>query len=155
MASWFVRYGGRAPTILTTAGDLASVVYRPLAAWFVGAAILSLQVVALVVLVAAPTTAGLVAFVAFFGAGCGAITPARAALVAELYGAIAYGTIGGVLALFVTLARAAGPVAAVALRDLRGGYEPVLWLLAAVAAAAAAAALRIDGDRPDRRSTEG
>lgn len=119
---------------------------------YVLAAILAVQAVAVVLLVAVPTTAGLVGFVLLFGAGFGAITPARAALVAEQFGAGAYGTIGGVLALVITLARAAGPVAAGGLHDLWGGYGPVLWLLAAGLAAAAVATPRIDGGvRPIRR----
>ena len=119
---------------------------------YVTAAIFLLQALALVVLVTTPTTAGVVAFVVLFGAGFGAITPARAALVAELYGPREYGSIGGMLALFVTLARAIGPVGAGLLYGLWGRYEPVFWLLIAASVLAAGAALRIErGEQPVAR----
>ena len=48
---------------------------------------------------------------------------ARAALVADLYGVAAYASINGVLALPLTLARAAAPVAAAALHTATGNYR--------------------------------
>ncbi len=114
---------------------------------YVTAAIFLLQSLGIAALVMAPTRGGVVAFVVLFGAGFGAITPARAALVAELYGRRQYGGVSGVLALFVTVARAAGPVAAGALYGVWGRYEPVLWLLIAVAVAAAGSALLIEDGR--------
>ncbi len=90
------------------------------------------QAVALVVLVLGRDTAGVLVFVILFGAGFGAITPARAALVAEYYGAAAFGSINGAVALFVTAARAVGPVGAGTVYDLVGSYTPLWWALAAV-----------------------
>lgn len=81
------------------------------------------------------------ACVALFGAGFGAITPARAALVAEMYGPLEYGRINGVLAMWLALARAAAPVGASVLYTVAGGYTPVLWTLLAACLAAAAAVL--------------
>jgi MFS family permease len=81
------------------------------------------------------------ACVALFGAGFGAITPARAALLAEFYGPLEYGRISGVLAMFLALARAAAPVGASVLYALGGGYTPVLWTLLAGCLAAGAAVL--------------
>ena len=81
------------------------------------------------------------ACVALFGAGFGAITPARAALLAELYGPREYGRISGVLAMYLALARAAAPVGASILYALGGGYAPVLWTLLAACLAAGAAVL--------------
>ena len=81
------------------------------------------------------------ACVFLFGAGFGAITPARAALLAEFYGPREYGRIGGVLAMFLALARAAAPVGASVLYAAGGGYGPVLWTLLAACLAAAAAVL--------------
>ena len=75
--------------------------------------------------------------------GNGMTTLARATLIADRYGASAYGTIGGVAASFTTGARAAGPVAA-ALYAARLGYTALLWTLAALAAAAAALAFRAE-----------
>lgn len=81
------------------------------------------------------------ACVALFGAGFGAITPARAALLAEFYGPREYGRISGVLAMFLALARAAAPVGASVLYAVGGGYTPVLWTLLAACLAAGAAVL--------------
>lgn len=81
------------------------------------------------------------ACVALFGAGFGAITPARAALLAEFYGPGEYGRISGVLAMFLALARAAAPVGGSVLYATGGGYGPVLWALLAACLAAAAAVL--------------
>jgi MFS family permease len=81
------------------------------------------------------------ACVVLFGAGFGAITPARAALVAEMYGPLEYGRINGVLAMWLALARAAAPVGASVLYTVAGGYAPVLWTLLAACLAAAAAVL--------------
>lgn len=81
------------------------------------------------------------ACVALFGAGFGAITPARAALLAELYGPLEYGRISGVLAMFLALARAAAPVGASVLYAIGGGYTPVLWALLAACLGAGAAVL--------------
>jgi MFS family permease len=79
--------------------------------------------------------------VALFGAGFGAITPARAALLAEFYGPREYGRISGVLAMFLALARAAAPVGASVLYVAGGGYSPMLWTLLAACLAAGAAVL--------------
>ncbi|MFN8512492.1 MAG: MFS transporter [Thermomicrobiales bacterium] len=114
---------------------------------FVAAAIVAVQAVALVVLVAIPSTIGVVGFVILFGLGFGAITPARAALVADLYGRANYGSISGVLALFVTGARSLAPVAAGLLYGAFGGYGPVFWLLVTLAALASAAVLLIPDER--------
>lgn len=109
----------------------------------VTAAIFILQALALITLLLSRSAAGVLAFVALFGAGFGAITPARAALVAELYGARGYGSIGGVLAFFITGARALAPVAAGLLYSAFGRYEPAFWLLVALALAATAAILQV------------
>lgn len=103
----------------------------------VTALIFALEAAAIVVLIGADTWAEVVLFVVLFGAGFGAITPARAALVADMYGATAYGTISGVLGAFITGARALAPVGASVLVAWWGSYTPVLWFLAALAAAAA------------------
>lgn len=103
------------------------------------------QASALAVLVLTSSTAGVVAFVILFGAGMGAINPARASLVSEMYGAREFGTISGVLAFFVTMARAGGPLVAGTVFSWTGSYTPVLWVLTLSSAAAAGAALMIDG----------
>lgn len=64
-------------------------------------------------------------FLLLFAAGYGAVTPARAALVAEFYGAAHYGTISGALTLAVILFSAASPVTVGWLRDVLGSYDLV------------------------------
>src|SRR5690606_39583317 len=71
-----------------------------------------------------PGPAALWIFVALFGAGFGAITPARAALLAELYGPTACGRIGGVMALVLAASRGAAPVGA---SFLRADRKSVGW----------------------------
>ncbi len=107
----------------------------------VTACLFLLQTLALAALLLWRNPAGVFAFVALFGAGFGAITPARAALLADFYGPANYGSISGVLALFVTLARAVAPVGAGLGYDLAGNYEPIFWSLALLAAAGAGAVL--------------
>jgi cyanate permease len=90
------------------------------------AAIFAIQALAVVLLLGMPGRAGVAVFVALFGLGVGLISLARAALVADFYGVAAYASINGVLALPLTLARAAAPVAAAALHTATGSYRPVL-----------------------------
>jgi MFS family permease len=108
----------------------------------VTALIFFLQTLSLLVLIAAPGTAGIIVFVVLFGAGFGAITPARAAMVAELYGPAHYGSIGGILALFITAARATAPVGAGLLYTGFDSYAPVLWTILLMSGVAVAAALQ-------------
>jgi MFS family permease len=84
------------------------------------------QAVAVAVLVLTSGPAGVVAFVVLFGLGVGLISLVRAALVADFYGLTAYASINGVLALPLTIARAAAPVAAAGLRSATGNYRLVM-----------------------------
>ncbi|HLM65873.1 MAG TPA: hypothetical protein VK358_00030 [Longimicrobium sp.] len=70
-----------------------------------------------------------------------AAVPARAALVAEVYGRASFGAVNGTLALLLALARAAAPIGASLLYLAGGGYPPVLAVLAALSLASAAALL--------------
>jgi MFS family permease len=123
-------------------------IFTPLGEWvprrFVTAAIFAVQAVAILVLLTVHSTVGVFAFVALFGAGFGAITPARASLIADLYGAREYGSISGVLALFVTGARALAPVSAGLLYTALGRYEPVFWFLIIIAILATVTILLIE-----------
>jgi MFS family permease len=107
----------------------------------VTAAIFALQGLGIAALMLGRGTAGVWAFVLLFGAGFGAITPARAALVAELYGRGSFGAVSGTLALLLALARAAAPIGASLLYLAGGGYPLVLAVLAALSFAAAACVL--------------
>ncbi len=102
----------------------------------VTALLFALQALGLVVLVTATGSVGIWFFVALFGAGFGALTPARAALVVERYGPDAYGSINGVLAFATTVSRALAPVLVGLGAALFGGYATVFWVLAALSAVA-------------------
>lgn len=115
---------------------------------YVTALIFGLQALAIVWLLADQSRIGVVIFVIVFGAGFGAITPARAALIAEGYGPAHYGSINGVIAFSITLARSIAPVGAGLMFGWFGGYTTVLWALVVVSAIAALAALQA---RPPER----
>lgn len=115
---------------------------------YVAAGIFLFQTLGLIALVTIKSSAGVMIFVALFGIGFGAITPARAALVAEMYGPREYGSISGVLALFVTVARAVAPVSVGLLYTLFGRYEPVFWMLIAISTLAMGAVLCIERGIP-------
>jgi MFS family permease len=89
----------------------------------------SLQAAGLVLLILANSTLAVSVCVLLFGVGDGASTPARAELVAELYGSSRYGTISGVMALFLAVARAAGPVGVSLVFAATAGYDVPLLLM--------------------------
>jgi len=120
--------------VLTPLGD------RVPRSW-VAAGIFALQCVALLVLLLWHGEGGIWAFVVLFGAGFGAVTPARAALAAEYYGPANYGAISGLIAFFLTGARALAPVGAGLIYDAAGGYEIVFWSLVVLSAISAVAVL--------------
>jgi hypothetical protein len=66
----------------------------------------------------------------------GAVTISRALAVADFYGPAHYGSIGGVVGMFVTGARTLAPVGAGVMSAVLGGYTPVLWTLASGSALA-------------------
>jgi len=105
----------------------------------VTAGIFALQAAALIVLIQSRSPLAVLLFVVPFGAASGAVTIARASAVAEFYGPEHYGSIGGVVGLFVTGARTLAPVGAGAMSAALGGYAPVLWTLACGSTVAAAA----------------
>jgi MFS family permease len=121
----------------------------------VTAAIFALSALGIGALLLTRSAAGVWLFAALFGAGFGAITPARAALLAEHYGRESYASISGVLALVIALARAASPVGLSLLGSLAGGYVPVLWTLLGVSLVSGASVLLASdtGPEPDPTST--
>ncbi|SRR6266545_2175147 len=106
---------------------------------WIAALLALLQTLALLLLVIVPSAAGALVFAALFGAANGAITLARPALLAEYYGPAQYGSISGVLALFLAGAQALAPIGAGALYTAFGSYEPVVWILAALSLVSVAA----------------
>jgi MFS family permease len=107
----------------------------------VTALIFGLEAAAIAVLAVADSQAEVLVFVVLFGSGFGAITPARAALVADVYGSQSFGTIAGALAMMVTTARGIGPIMASLLISWWGGPTAVLWLMAGFCAVGALAIL--------------
>jgi MFS family permease len=71
-------------------------------------------------------TAGAIAAVTVFGLGFGIASLTTPHLLADRYGTTAYASIAGVLAAFVTLAKAGAPLAAAGLLATSGGYTTVL-----------------------------
>ena len=111
----------------------------------VTASIFAMQAVGVAALLATRSPTGVWVFVTLFGAGFGAITPARASLVGDLVPPTAYGRVSGVLALIVSFARAGAPVGAsllyVAGGGPRNGYDTMLLTLVALCIVSGAAVL--------------
>jgi MFS family permease len=129
-------------------------VFTPLGAIWprgrVTASIFVLQALGVTTLLLVPGPAGVWGFVALYGAGFGAITPARAALVAETFGPAHYGTIAGRMTVYGTAARALAPLA-VGLTVTVTGRDDVALIGLAMLALLAAAAVAGVGRRPPRR----
>jgi MFS family permease len=70
----------------------------------------------------------LVAYVVVYGAAFGALSPLRAAVMAEHFGRRAYGAITAAQGVPVALCAGLGPVAAGWLYDRLGSYAPAFWL---------------------------
>jgi MFS family permease len=140
-----VAFAGAALGVVGLMALPGRLVFTPLGDRFsrpaVTGAIFALQAAGILALLLGTGDAALWAFVVLFGAGFGAITPARAALVGDLYGRASYGAVNGALALVLALARAAAPVGASVLYVAAGGYGPVLAFLGLLSALAAGAVL--------------
>jgi MFS family permease len=93
------------------------------------AVILTLQAAGLLLLLGGSARIALWISVLLFGMGDGATTPARAEIVAEVYGPSSYGAISGVIAMFLAGARAIGPVGASLVYAASGGYQVTVWIM--------------------------
>ena len=71
-------------------------------------------------------------FVTVYGISNGIITIVRGVIPAELFGRERYGAINGALAAPVLAARSMGPLVAAMIWSFAGGYDAVIWTLAAV-----------------------
>ncbi len=111
-------------------------VFTPLGAYVsrqrLAVALFVMQVAAFLVLLSWSSTAGILFFALLFGAGAGALTPARGALVADFFGVEHYGGINGALAFVTTLARSIAPVSAGLIYTISGSYQPLWWTLLAL-----------------------
>ena len=92
----------------------------------IAVALFGFQALAFVALLVLPMMVGLVVYVVCFGIGFGVLTPIRATLIADTFGATRFGSINGAISLSSNLARAAAPLC-VGLFIGIGGYSPVLW----------------------------
>ncbi len=113
---------------------------------YVTALIFILQTMGLVVLASVHTAAGVWVFVVLFGAGFGALTPARASIIMDLYGPAHYASIAGVASLIKAVAQGIAPLSAGLLYAAVGGYIPVFWTMAAISTLAIGAILLIGND---------
>lgn len=104
-----------------------------------------LQSAAFAIFLFVPNVLGLLLFACLFGAGSGALTPTRAALVADVFGTAQYASISGALALLTTTARALAPVLASLLVGLLHSYQPLFGLLLLMCLISAAAIYLIRG----------
>lgn len=116
----------------------------------VAALIFVAQATGLAALLVIPGPAGVTAFVIAYGVGFGAITPARAALVAETFGAAWYGTIAGRMSLIGTLGRASAPVALGWLVGASDSFDLALGALIVLSLVAALAVVVAGVRRPAR-----
>ena len=99
--------------------------------------VFAMQAIAIAVLVMTGSgTVGVLVFIVLFGASTGALTLARATIVADYFGRQSYGAISGTISLFSTLSRAAAPIGAGFGYGLANGYGPVFACLAGTAALA-------------------
>jgi predicted MFS family arabinose efflux permease len=124
--------------LMQVAGRL---VFAPMDTRFSGrvmvAAVFALQAAGMFVLLIGSSLAAVGVFVVVFGAAYGAQTLARASIIAELFGSSHYGRMSSVMAIFLTVAGTAAPVGAGLIYDRFGSYQPVLWLVIALALTAA------------------
>lgn len=111
--------------------------------WVV-ASIFFVHALGMLALLLAPGMLGIVGYVVLSGAGFGAIMPARASLVAEVYGAAHYGQINSVVAFVSLVARSIGPIGMSLIYEFAGGYPEALTGLVATALLAMAALLLAD-----------
>ncbi|HRL11700.1 MAG TPA: MFS transporter [Aggregatilineales bacterium] len=97
-----------------------------------------MQAASMLILLAGPSVLIIGAFLIIFGTSFGAKTLARAAVIADLFGASHFGRISSVNSIFLTVAATLAPVGAGLLYDATGSYDLVLWLAVGLAAASAA-----------------
>ena len=99
-------------------------------------AVFALQAVAIVLILIPAGLALTLLAVVLLGMGRGGITLMRATLVADRYGRAHFAAVSGIPAAAQMAARAVAPVGAGLLVSWRGGYAPMLGVLAGIALAA-------------------
>jgi len=103
----------------------------------------------LIVLLFDTSEIGVWAFIILYGLGFGAVTPAKASLIAETFGTAHYGDISGRITFFGALPRAVSPFALSLLISLAAGsYQAVLIILIAAAGLAAFGVIKAKTSTP-------
>lgn len=137
---------------------LGRVIFAPLDSRIPGkimvAGVFALQGMGMFALLWGASPLTILLFVGIFGAAYGAITLARASIIAELFGSAHYGRISSVMALFLTFSGTAAPVGASWLYDYFGNYQPVLWGVLLLALIAAGIMVVAKQDTDPRKSSE-
>jgi MFS family permease len=100
-----------------------------------------MQILAMVILILAPTRMGISIFAILFGSAAGAGSPARAILLADIYGPEHYGSINGIQTFSMTLVGSLAPVGIGVLCGVLHTYQLVPWMLVVAAVAALGAML--------------
>jgi len=89
--------------------------------------------VLMLILVAPLGTPYLIAYAIVFGMSGGVLMIVRQTAIAEIFGLRGYGAISGALTSVATLPRTGAPLAIALMADGFGSYEPVLWIVFAIA----------------------
>lgn len=99
----------------------------------IGRVAVSMQPIAMLLLILAPpTTVWVALFAVFYGMSNGMMTIVRGTIVPEVLGRDGYATINGALAFPATVLKAVAPLAAAMLWALGNGYAVVLWSILAI-----------------------
>lgn len=132
---------------------IGRLLFTPLSKYIPGrlltAGLFGMQLLALLILIAIPVQSGVVVFAVLFGSGAGASTLARAELLADMYGAVYFGSISEIQTLVITVANSLAPVGMGVLYMVTGSYQQVLWTLMVVSVAAVVAVLLMRDEQQD------
>jgi MFS family permease len=107
----------------------------------VSAIFFALQGIALLCLLILPGAYGLWLFAGCFGIANGSLSLAKAALIAETYGAANYGSISGSMTGITAFVTTFAPLGAGVLHDVTRNYQMVLWLMVTASLTAVTAVL--------------
>jgi cyanate permease len=110
-----------------------------------------MQLLALLILIVIPVQGSVMVFAVLFGSAAGASTLARADLLADMYGAVYFGSISGIQTLVITVTNSLAPVGMGVLYMVTGSYQQVLWTLMIVSVAAVIAMFLI---RDEQQTSE-
>lgn len=103
--------------------------------------VFAVQAASLAVLLAGQSPALIWGFILGFGAAQGMATLVRPAMLTELYGISHFGRISAIMGFFLIVCQTVAPFAASVVFDLRGNYQPVLWMVTILALLATVSAV--------------